>query len=260
MMSSSNALFREQITNAVCGVLQPRPDVLAGWEGGSVAFDVADEYSDIDLTFLVADDTGVEPLYAAVEAAIILINPVICSHPEPPGRYYKFRDGGDYLLLDLCFLRTGANDQGLDTERHGEVQPLFDKGDWLSAKHLDTVALESARSERFQELRSWFTVSQSFVRKAILRDQHATALSAYWGYTLRPLTEILRMRYCPARWDFGMRYLDRDLPQSVYNKLRDLMFVQEPKSLAAHLEKASQWGDTLLHELERNVEEENAGA
>jgi hypothetical protein len=252
--SISNALLREQITKVVCGALQPFPDVLAGWEGGSVAFNVADEYSDIDLNFLVSDVAEVEPLYAAAEAAIILINPVICSHPAPPGRYYKFQDGGDYLLLDLCFLRVEAKDHGLDTERHGEVLPLFDKADWLSAKHLDVVALEGARYERFQELRSWFMVSQSFVRKAILRGQHAEALSAYWGYTLRPLAEILRMRYCPERWDFGMRYLDRDLPQSVYEKLRDLMFVREPDSLGAHLEKASQWGDALLHELEKEVE------
>ncbi len=254
--SISNSLLREQITTVVCDTLKPFPDVLAGWEGGSVAFGVADEYSDIDLNFLISDETDVEPLYAAAEAAIILISPVICSHPEPPGRYYKFQDGGDFLLLDLCFLRVGVSDHCLDPERHGEVQALFDKGDWLSAKHLDVAALKGARIERFRELRSWFTVSQSFVRKAILRGRQAEALGAYWAYTLRPLTEILRMRYCPARWDFGMRYLDRDLPQSVYAELRDLMFVQEPESLSAHLEKASQWGDVLLQELEQDIEKE----
>ena len=44
---------------------------------------------------------------------------------------------------------------------------------------------------------------------------------------------VVRMRYCPARWDFGMRYLDRDLPCPVYDELRRIMFVGE--SVFSHL-------------------------
>ena len=93
-------------------------------------------------------------------------------------------------------------------------------------------------------------MSQSFVRKAIIRGQVVDALAAFWGYTLRPLVELLRMRYCPLRWDFGMRYLDRDLPQPVFRELQDIMFVKDPDELSAHLEKANGWGVRLLHDLE----------
>ena len=252
--SNLDSDLRERISHAVSQALQPFPDVLAGWEGGSVAFDVSDEYSDIDLMFLATDTAAVESLYAAAEASIRAISEIACTHSEPPGRYYKLQDGGELLLLDLCFVRMGAIDHCLDIERHGKVKPLFDKGSWIEGKHLDCEAMDTARSKRLKELLSWFRVSQSFVHKAILRGQHAEALCAYWGYTLRPLTEILRMRYCPARWDFGMRYLARDLPADAYGELQDLMFVSDPEALGAYLEKASLWGEAMLSELESGRE------
>ena len=46
-------------------------------------------------------------------------------------------------------------------------------------------------------------------------------MNAYWMATIKPLVELLRMRHSPVRWDFGMRYLDRDLPPSVYDQVRD---------------------------------------
>jgi hypothetical protein len=92
-------------------------------------------------------------------------------------------------------------------------------------------------------------MSQSFVRKAILRGQHVEAVTAFWAYTMKPLAELLRMRYCAERWDFGMRYLDRDLPPAVYRQVRDLAFIQDLEDLKEKLATASAWGATLLREL-----------
>lgn len=114
---------------------------------------------------------------------------------------------------------------------------------------MDENALSLKRQHRFNELASWFPISQSFVRKAIIRGQHAEAMAAFLGYTLRPLAEILRIRYCPVRWDFGMRYLDRDLPTIIYGQFCDLTFVQNFEDLEPKLDRASGWGCSLLHEL-----------
>ena len=57
------------------------------------------------------------------------------------------------------------------------------------------------------------------------------------------------MRYCAERWDFGMRYLDRDLPPAVYRQVRDLAFIQDLEDLKEKLAAASAWGATLLREL-----------
>ena len=93
-------------------------------------------------------------------------------------------------------------------------------------------------------------MSQVFVRKAILRGQHVEAVNAFWACTLKPLAELLRMRYCPVRWDFGVRYLDRDLPPAVYDQVRDLALVRDLGDLEAKLARATAWGAELLRELE----------
>jgi hypothetical protein len=225
------------------------PDVLAGWEGGSAAFGATDEYSDLDLNFLAADTAAMDELYSAGEAAIGSVSPITLVHAQPPGRYYKLEDGGDFFLVDLCLFRAGASGQGLDVERHGRVRRLFDKGNWLEGGSDEASSTEARRLRRLQDLEGWFAVSQSFVWKAVHRDRQIEALAAFWGYTLRPLVELLRMRYCPARWDFGMRYLDRDLPVDVYQRLHRIMYVQEPAELADHLTRAIEWGEQLLRDL-----------
>jgi hypothetical protein len=246
--------LRDRIAGAVCGALRPLPDVLAGWEGGSAAFGAVDGYSDIDLTFLVSDDASFELLYAAAENSLKTVSPITVSHPFGHGRYYKLEAGGEFLLIDLCFLRAGASDHFLEVERHGHVLPLFDKGDWLRPRALDEGALAIKRDQRYRELQAWFPLSQTFVRKAILRGLHAEALNGFWIATIKPLAELLRMRYCPVRWDFGMRYLDRDLPPAVYDQLRDLLFVRDLEDLEAKLARAGSWGDALMREMDAGAQ------
>jgi hypothetical protein len=242
-------LLRSRVSAAICNALHPLPNVLAGWEGGSAAFEAADEYSDIDLNFLVKDEASIELLYASAEKALGAISSVMAQHTAPPGRYYKLKDA-DELLVDLCFLPVGASDHYLDVERHGRVIPLFDKGAWLQSRSLDRDALATKREARLRELQTWFLISQSFVRKAIIRGSEVEAVTAFWSYTLKPLVELLRMRYCPVRWDFGMRYLDRDLPPPFYDRVRDLAFASDLQDLDGKFTKAVAWGAALLREVE----------
>jgi len=249
IVNIGDSALRAQITEVVSNALQPLPYVLAGWESGSVASDRADDYSDIDLNFLLNDASPVDPLYAAVESALETVSPVAASHTEPPGRYFKLIDGGEFLLVDVCIFRAANLGERLDIERHGRIRPLFDKGQWLRRDSSTGASQVARRAERLEELQAWFSVSQSFVRKAILRGQKVEALAAFWGYTLKPLVELLRIRYCPPRWDFGMRYLDRDLPGPVYVELQSIMGFGEHGDLAAALSKATAWGEQLLREL-----------
>lgn len=253
-METRDGALRNRITEAVRKALQPLTWVLAGWESGSVAFDREDEYSDIDLNFLLDDESPVGSLYAVVESALETVSPIVARHSAPPGRYFKLRDGGDFLLVDVCAFRAEDLAERLDVERHGRVRPLFDKGQWLRSDPSARMSQVARRAKRLEELEAWFSVSQNFVRKAIIRGQQAEALAAFWGYTLRPLVELLRMRYCPSRWDFGMRYLDRDLPDPVYDELRGIMFVGEFDDLAQHLSDATEWAERLLRELRGRVE------
>jgi hypothetical protein len=242
--------LRSRIATAVTEALRPLPTVLAGWEGGSAAFGKVDAYSDIDLGYLVADDVPFERLYEVAERALQTVSPIVSSHTPLKGRYYKLKDGGDFLLVDLIFSRVGDSDHQLEIERHGVRVPLFDKGEWLRPRSVDEGALAIKRDARYRELQTWFPMSQVFVRKAILRGQQVEAVNAFWAATLKPLAELLRMRYCPVRWDFGVRYLDRDLPPAVYAQFRDLVFVRDLGELEERLALATAWGARLLLELE----------
>ena len=248
-MTIDHAL-RDRISKAVTEALRPLPAVFAGWEGGSAAFGAVDAYSDIDLEYLVADDASFERLYASVARAIETVSPIIATHTPLKGRYYKLKDGGDFLLVDVVFHRVGDPDHCLDIERHGERVPLFDNGNWLRPRPVDQGALGTQREKRYQELRTWFPMSQVFVRKAILRGQHVEAVNAFWACTLKPLAELLRMRYCPVRWDFGVRYLDRDLPPAVYEQVCDLALVRDLRDLERKQARATAWGTELLRELQ----------
>jgi len=241
--------LRSRISTAVTEALRPLPTVLAGWEGGSAAFGAVDAYSDIDLEYLVADDVPFERLYEVAERALQTVSAIVGSHTPLKGRYYKLEDGGDFLLVDLVFFRSGDSDHQLEIERHGVRVPLFDKGEWLRPRSVDEGVLATKREARYRELQTWFPMGQVFVRKAILRGQHVEAVNAFWAATLKPLAELLRMRYCPVRWDFGVRYLDRDLPPAVYAQFRDLVFVRDLEDLEERLARATTWGAALLREL-----------
>jgi hypothetical protein len=244
-----NHALRARISDAVTEALKPHPAVFAGWEGGSAGFGSLDAYSDIDLEYLVADDASFDDLYTTAETALEAISPIVARHTPQLGRYYQLKDASEFLLVDLVFLRVGEPDRHLETERHGEKVVLFDKGTWLGRVALDHAALARGRTGRLRELQTWFPMSQAFVRKAILRAQHVEAVNAFWVCTLKPLADLLRMRYCPARWDFGVRYLDRDLPADVYAQVQELALVTNLDDLERKRAQAATWATALLEEL-----------
>src|SRR5436853_7240229 len=97
--------LRDRIPEAITEALRPLPTVFAGYEGGSAAFGAVDAYSDIHLEYIVADDASFDELYAVAESAIETVSPIVGSHTPLTGRYYKLKDGGDFLLVDLIFSR-----------------------------------------------------------------------------------------------------------------------------------------------------------
>lgn len=249
-MEIANNSLKPIIINAVSMGVRPLTEVLAFWECGSVAFNLEDQYSDIDLNILLSDECGTDSIYKVVESALESVSPIEASHSDPPGRYFKLKGGGDYLLVDVCIYRAGDLAERLDKTRHGNIIPLFDKGDWLRHESSPDVNRPLAIANRLKDHQTWFSVSQNFVWKAIFRDRQVEALAAYWGYTLKPLVELVRIKYCSHRWDFGMRYLEQDLPAVVYNELCCLMYIGKPSELPEHLSKAVTWAEQLLQELE----------
>jgi len=85
------------------------------------------------------------------------------------------------------------------------------------------------------------------VKKAVLRGDLPDAVHSYLVCTIRPLVELARMRHCPDRYDYGLRYLDRDLPISLRREIDELVF---PSSIG-QIEEYRNRTEALFNELLR---------
>jgi len=235
---SSFPLQRDPILQAIRAAVEPLPFVHAMWEGGAAAFDRVDQWSDIDLQLDVDDDHVMETVQA-VEGVLALLSPVELRYeiPQPTWHghwqvFYRLRDAGPYLLIDLAILKHSSNMKFLEPEIHGQVRVHFDKsGVVQSTPPLDQAALAEKRRERLEILRLMFPMFQSLTLKELHRGNTIEAVTFYQNYTLRPLIEVLRIRYAPNRYNFFARYVHYDLPAPVVQQLERLCFVADQEDL-----------------------------
>ena len=82
--TAADHLDRPTLLAAFRAAFEPLPYALALWEGGSAAFDKADEWSDIDL-MLAVDDDQEETAAAAVKDLVTALGGAALRHllPQP---------------------------------------------------------------------------------------------------------------------------------------------------------------------------------
>jgi hypothetical protein len=240
MEPTTASLTRQQIIDTLHQALRASPAVHAAWLGGSDATGRTDRYSDIDCQVLV-DDTAVDSVFTAVAAALNALSPIVGQYriPEPTWHghsqtFYRLQDAPPWLLVDFAVLKMSSPPakRFLEPERHGHQLVLFDDGDLVQPTLFDRLAHEAAMRERLTHLVARFEMFHVFVDKAIWRGDAADAINTYHAITIRSLVELLRMRYCPDRYDFGLRYLDRDLPPEIRQPVESLLFCGSLAELA----------------------------
>lgn len=238
---------RQAMIDTLQAALAPLPEALAAWEGGSAAFGADDAMSDVDLAVIARAD-GIEAVFAAAEAALERLAPIALRYhvPEPTWhgfsqRFYLLRGASPFHLIDLSVQREDASDHFLAPERHGQAKVWFDRGAHTQAPAPDEAGRDARLRARVPVLASWFELTQPIVEKEALRGRPLDALNFYQGLTLRPLVELLRIVHCPWRHDFGLRYLQRDLPAEVHARLEPLAFVRDLEDLKAKHRQASAW-------------------
>ncbi len=238
---------RQAILDTLKAALTDLPSALAAWEGGSAAFGADDAMSDVDLAVVAREGTG-ETVFAAVEAALEKLSPIALRYhvPEPAWhgfsqRFYLLRDTSPYHMIDLSVQREHAADRFLAPERHGQALVWFDHGAYTAPPAPDEPARDARLRARVPVLADWFELTQPIVEKEALRGRAIDALSFYQSLTLRPLVELLRIVHDPWRHDFGLRYLQRDLPAEVYARLEPLAFVRDLDDLKVKHGQAARW-------------------
>jgi hypothetical protein len=227
--------------------LEPLPFVHSMWEGGSAAFDTDDELSDIDLQ-LDVDDDQVEAAFAEVRAALESLGPLdfrwelaLPTWHGYPQHFYHVAGSPEFLYLDLVVRPLGQEQRLTEREQHGEPRIHFDKRGLVQASALDRAAHAEKVRARYQTLRTSFAMLAGLCRKELLRGDLAAAVGFYHTHTLRPLVEMLRIKHCPERHDFGLRYLSRDLPAEDAQRVTRLCFFGSAAELSERHAEAVAW-------------------
>ncbi|MBD3367210.1 MAG: nucleotidyltransferase domain-containing protein [Candidatus Eisenbacteria bacterium] len=255
---------RERIVDALIDRLEPLEFVDAMWEGGAAAHGRVDEWSDLDLQ-VVCDDEKVEETFetarealdevASIELAFRMPEPAWHGHSQV---FWKLREASPFHLIDLCVIKRSSDDKFLEPEMHGSPEVHFDKTGVARPASFDVTAHREALRRRLGTLRTVFGLfGRVMVEKELRRGNGIEAVSYFHGTTLRPLIEVLRMRYTPAQHRFHTRYLYYDFPHDVVKRLERLFFVGDIGELDERLEEAVAWFEVAAEEAERFLSAED---
>jgi hypothetical protein len=195
-----------------------------------------------------AADERVEEVFPLVEAALERLSPIELRYevPQPSWHghaqvFYRLRDAGPFLMVDLAVMKHTSSNKFLEQELHGEALVYFDRCGATQPPEFDHVALQQKLQARLADLRLRFEMFQNLVVKEFYRQHPLDALVSYHSLTLRPLVEVLRMLHQPARHEFGPRYLYVDLPPEDAQRLERLYYIANLEDLQAKHTEAQAW-------------------
>ncbi|MFG0283351.1 MAG: hypothetical protein ACF8R7_02920 [Phycisphaerales bacterium JB039] len=237
-------LDRDQLIDALTAFARACPDCRAAYLGGSDATGRADDLSDLDLV-VVCDPGSEEAVFGAIEAELERLGG--WAHkwrmPSPTWHkmeqaFYTLRQAPAEVMLDLVAGPIEPVRPFLVPERHGSPRILHDPEGLLRPEPLDRAAHETKVRAQIEQLKARFELFQPLVTKEIARGRAIDAMGFYQSLTLRPLVDLLRCLHCPDRYDYGLRYLDSDLPADVAAELRELAYVGSLDDLATAHERA----------------------
>lgn len=250
---STDPMQRKTIVGALKECLEALSFVNAVWEGGAVAFDRADQWSDIDLVIDAKDDRCAD-VWPAVDAAIRALGEVDLMFEIPAAplglhsqRFYRIREAGPYLMIDIGVFPESTQDKLLNPETHGRAIVHFDRTG--VTQNLEPKDKSVEIGKRLAILRITVPLFQALVQKEINRGNEIEAVAFYHGWSVRPLVELLRIKHCPQRYQFHTRYVQYDLPKDIVARLNPFFYVRNLAELAERRAEAETWALKLLEEL-----------
>lgn len=214
-----------------------------------------DEHSDLDVEAWCSGDAATT--YDAVLA--LVRQDVDVDHvwelPEatwPTGRQcfvHLQPDAADLSrptrLLDLV-VQTTPERLTMDTRRHGVPIVLHDPDGLLHLEDDDEEEMAAQRVQAVAQTAARRQTAAWLVERAIARGDLAEATALHLRFAVEPLVRLLRIRHCPARHDFGLRYLRTDLPAGMAERVEALL---PGPDLSVRARAAFRWQDEVLQEL-----------
>ena len=249
-------IMRDRIIASIVRALEPEPFVYALWEGGALAFNRLDEWSDIDICVSAEDDRILE-CFPLVERALETVSPIKLKHEMKqtlsPGyvqAFYRLEGTPECMLVDLAIFKASWPDKILEPEIHGTAKFHFNKGGRVKIPRLDPRKLSGDLHNALAHARMRFEIFNCFVPKQINRGNLIEAVALYHRVVLDSLVDVLRIRHKPERFGFKTQYIHYDLPREVSERLQDLYMIRDKEDLQKKYLQAKRWFLATLKELE----------
>ena len=230
---------RQTLIDSVKAALAAQLSVYAAWLEGADAAGRADECSDIDLWADVEAGSEVQ-VFAGIRAALLGLGPLDVEgdahhpHPRLEQRFYRLADASPFWFIDVCLQQHGRETVFAPDDPY---QVLFDRNGIIQTTEtrLDYGEIERA----VQSLKeTWWR--RVLVLKEVQRGNLLEALSYYHTEVLQPLTELLRLRYCPAKRGYGLKHVYTDLPAEITERLEAFYGVVTLAELPAAVKQADE--------------------
>lgn len=158
-------------------------------------------------------------------------------------------------LLDVV-IQTTPERLTMDTRRHGVPLVLHDPAGLLHLEDDDEAEMQAQRAQAVEQAAARRQTGAWLVERAIARGDLAEATGLHLRFAVEPLVRLLRVRHCPARHDFGLRYLRTDLPAGTAEQVEALL---PGPDLSGRARAAFAWQDDLLRELTSEVSGRTGG-
>lgn len=214
-----------------------------------------DEHSDLDVEAWCSGDaaTAYDAVLALVRRELDVDH--VWELPEgtwPTGRqcFIHLQPDAAHLarptrLLDLV-IQTTPQRLTMDTRRHGVPVVLHDPDGLLLLEDDDEAELQAQRTQAVAQIAARRQTAAWLVQRAIARDDPAEATMLHLRFAVEPLVRLLRIQHCPARHDFGLRYLRTDLPDGMAERVEALL---PGPDLEVRTRAAFAWQDEVLAQL-----------
>jgi len=247
-------LTRETIIRTIADFTKQLEYVHALYEGGAIAFNRIDEWSDIDL-YIVVDDEKVNETFVVVENALKSLSPIKIKYsvpklpwPNVSQAFYRLEQTSEYLLIDLAVIKLSSPEKFLEPHIHGKVVFYINKSEEIKVPIMDKEVLAENLKQKLAQLRDRFAIFNINVQKEINRGNYLEALTVYTSITLGSVVDALRIKYNPFHHDFNTRYVKYELPEQITRELQRLYFVKDIMDLMKKYQEGTKWFYKIIRE------------
>ncbi|MBU0648304.1 hypothetical protein KJ855_03945 [Patescibacteria group bacterium] len=242
---------REQIIDKLKEGFEGDDRVYALWLEGADTNERVDEYSDIDV-WLDVEDEYVDEIFVKVREILHgmgeLDFDIDMRHPLKPvitQKMFHFKDSSKYLLVDVCIQRHSREVKFNQDNPDENPVVLFDKSEVIKFKKFNQEEFDKLIKESVSRIKQILNQSVR-VENKIRRGLFLESWGYYHKWVLKPLVELVRIKYCSHKKDYYFKHIHYDLPEEVVVRLEDLHRVNDCDEIEKKMTEALRWGEELI--------------